>query len=219
MLDPRAPWYGRYVVYCEGRTPFSKQEQREPQRAVPLLTGTLHRSCPLCQANTRGALFEALVRMRGTEVALLDAQGRELWRTPGVEALLYSHFSSTDAWEGGLPAELAGLLARLLREKPPRISAKASLGSLTVTFVQLLLSCSWAIILEDVLPAPWRGILSRREAAVAAGVLQGWDTKLISSELGCSAETVKKHLQAIYRKLAVPGRAKLIALAHDYTAF
>lgn len=53
--------------------------------------------------------------------------------------------------------------------------------------------------------------LTGREAEVA-GLLagEGLSAKLIGSELGISAQTVKFHLQSIYRKLEVGGRSEAI---------
>lgn len=215
VLAPRAPWYGGISLYRDGRTPFSNRDKRELQRAVPLLTGAIHRYRMFQQAEARGDVLEAMARLRGVEVLLVDDRGRELWRSAGLEALLDQHFASTDAWERGLPARLASLLSRLLREEPPRLLEKESLGCLTVTFVQLAPSRFWAAVFEEILPPRWRAVLSKRETEVVTRVLQGWDNKLISEDLGCTEGTVKKHLQVVFLKLAVPSRAKLIALARD----
>lgn len=218
MLAPRAPWYGGVSLYRDGRTPFSNRDKQELQRAVPVLTSAIHRYGVLQQAEARGDMLEALARLRGVEVLLVDDRGRELWRSPGLESLLDQHFASTDAWERGLPARMASLLSRLLREAAPRLLEKESLGCLTVTFVQLAPSRFWAAIFEQIVPPQWRAVLSRREVEVVTRVLQGWDNKLISEDLGCTEGTVKKHLQSVFPKLAVPSRAKLIALARDSLA-
>jgi len=218
MLAPRAPWYGGISLYRDGRKPFSNWDKRELQRAVPLLTGAVHRYRMLQQAEARGDVLEALTRLRGVEVLLVNDRGRELWRSPGLEALLQQHFAATDAWERDLPARLTSLLSRLRREEPPRLFEKESLGCLTVTFVQLAPSGFWAAVFEEILPPRWRTVLSRREVEVVTRVLQGWDNKLISEDLGCTEGTVKKHLQVVFLKLAAPSRAKLIALARDSLA-
>jgi len=217
-LIPQADWHAGFVLYRDGERPFSAREKRQLQSAVPLLTGAV-RSCHLLQqAEARGSAFESLLRMRGAEVLRIDKHGRELERTPGLEALLRLHFAPTEEWVDSLPGILANWLALLLRESPPRRSACFRRGSLKIAFTRVPPSHDCAVIFEDVLPSRWRGVLSKREAEVITGVLEGWDNTLIAAELGCAPETVKKHLQAIYLKLGAASRSKLIALLHERSA-
>lgn len=59
-------------------------------------------------------------------------------------------------------------------------------------------------------PALDRSKLTRREAEIVDLLAAGCGTKDIASRLGISGETVKVHLQHIYRKLGVRGRVELI---------
>jgi DNA-binding CsgD family transcriptional regulator len=215
MLQPGAPWHGGFILYRDGRLSFSEQERRELQRAVPLLTGAVRTSQVLHRAEARGQLFESLLRIRGGEVLLVDGRGRELWRTAGLGGLLLRHFAPTQVWVGPLPGVLADRLARMLEEEPPRVSGHTAWGSLAAGFVRLPPGRSWAVVLEDLMPVRWRSALTPREVDVVAGVLHGWDNRVIAAETGCSPETVKKHLKSAFLKLCVPTRAKLIALARD----
>lgn len=52
--------------------------------------------------------------------------------------------------------------------------------------------------------------LIRREAEIVDLVTTGWGTKDIANSLCISGETVKVHLQHIYRKLGVKNRVELI---------
>ena len=54
-----------------------------------------------------------------------------------------------------------------------------------------------------------RETLTRREQQMAHAVVRGLTNRQIAAEFGLSHETVKKHLQSIYSKLAVGGRLML----------
>jgi DNA-binding NarL/FixJ family response regulator len=63
---------------------------------------------------------------------------------------------------------------------------------------------------ENSAAAPDLSKLTRREAEIFDLLAAGCGTKDIASRLGISGETVKVHLQHIYRKLGVKGRVELI---------
>jgi DNA-binding NarL/FixJ family response regulator len=54
--------------------------------------------------------------------------------------------------------------------------------------------------------------LSRREAEVMLGIVQGQDNPSIAQTLNISAGTIRKHVENIYRKLEVQSRSEAIAL-------
>src|SRR5207249_2169143 len=54
--------------------------------------------------------------------------------------------------------------------------------------------------------------LTRREQEVARLVCEGRSNQEIANDAGLSLPTVKKHLHAIFRKLEVPSRSRLMAL-------
>jgi DNA-binding CsgD family transcriptional regulator len=54
--------------------------------------------------------------------------------------------------------------------------------------------------------------LTRREQEVARLVCEGWSNQEIADDACLSLPMVKKHLHAIFRKLEVPSRSRLIAL-------
>ena len=53
------------------------------------------------------------------------------------------------------------------------------------------------------------GTLSAREAEVAALVAKGMTNEELASALGLSKQTVKNHLQSIFRKLKITNRVQL----------
>ena len=55
-------------------------------------------------------------------------------------------------------------------------------------------------------------VLTTRERSVAELVAQGRSNGEIADKLGVTTKAVEKHLGSIYKKLAVPSRAKLIVL-------
>lgn len=63
---------------------------------------------------------------------------------------------------------------------------------------------------ENPVAAPDRSKLTRREAEIFDLLAAGCGTKDIASRLGISGETVKVHLQHVYRKLGVKSRVELI---------
>lgn len=60
------------------------------------------------------------------------------------------------------------------------------------------------------MPSEWQQRLTPREAEIVNCLLRGWDNQLVAEHLGVALGTVKKHLQNIFGKLGVDGRAALI---------
>jgi DNA-binding CsgD family transcriptional regulator len=70
----------------------------------------------------------------------------------------------------------------------------------------------------------WVGLLQTlgltvRQAEVMQLVAQGKDNPTVAKILGCSTQTVKKHLEGIYGRLEVTTRAAAIAVALERTGF
>ncbi|MGN6695553.1 MAG: helix-turn-helix domain-containing protein [Aquihabitans sp.] len=61
-------------------------------------------------------------------------------------------------------------------------------------------------------PAPLRD-LSKREAEVLNWISQGESVNAVAARLDINRETVRSHLQRIYRKLGVSDRAAAVAVA------
>jgi DNA-binding NarL/FixJ family response regulator len=55
--------------------------------------------------------------------------------------------------------------------------------------------------------------LTRREREVAQLACEGRSNKEIAEDACLSLQTVKKHLHSVFRKLQVPSRTRLVALA------
>ena len=63
--------------------------------------------------------------------------------------------------------------------------------------------------------ALWKEKLSLREIEVVEHVARGASNKVVARELDISDRTVKAHLTAIFEKLNVPDRLKLVLLVND----
>lgn len=61
-------------------------------------------------------------------------------------------------------------------------------------------------------PNLWLEKISKREAEVVAAVATGASNKLVAKQLNISERTVKAHLSAIFEKLGVKDRLKLVLL-------
>ncbi len=62
----------------------------------------------------------------------------------------------------------------------------------------------------DPLRAPESGVCTDRELQIVRLLTQGMTNKQIGNKLGIAEDTVKKHLQHVYKKLGVRRRALLI---------
>jgi DNA-binding CsgD family transcriptional regulator len=62
----------------------------------------------------------------------------------------------------------------------------------------------------DSLLAPGSGVCTDRELQIVRLLTQGMTNKQIANRLGIAEDTVKKHLQHVYKKLGVRRRALLI---------
>ena len=58
------------------------------------------------------------------------------------------------------------------------------------------------------LPAHLRDVLSRREADVATGLLQGHSSRVIAGHLGITVHTVRRMTERVFRKVGVHSRAE-----------
>lgn len=56
--------------------------------------------------------------------------------------------------------------------------------------------------------------ITNREEEILKYMVNGWDAKRISSEIGISVLTVRKHIANIYEKLHVQSRAEIMSIAH-----
>lgn len=216
---------GAVALYSERARPFSVESQRLLQSLTRALSGAFENFARFSALSAHNQLLEELLRQEGAPVIVLDAQRREFFRTDAVTPLLERWFPSrADRDEGGIPRawseRLDALMAGsvLLTPTPHAWREARGMSVLEVRFTRLPRLEGrdlWALRLKEVhvIPENWRQVLTPRQFEVAALVVQHLADKDIAGKLGISEETAKDHVQAVYRRLRVSGRAELIALA------
>jgi len=126
-----------------------------------------------------------------------------------------AHADVDARWQSGLSLYRDRRRAFTLRERQ-------TLQDVTPAFVNAVRNCLTYAALRDhggaptvsaELPPAWMRCLTPAQRNVTAGVLRGWDNRLIGDDLGVTTATVKKHLQFIFDRLGVGSRAALMALA------
>lgn len=116
----------------------------------------------------------------------------------------------------------AGATGYLLKHEPASVLAEAVVSVLEYGGAPLSPAIARkALRLLSVAPVPAGGTeatipeaISERERDILKHLVSGWDAKRISSELGLSVLTVRKHIANIYTKLHVNSKAQVISLAH-----
>ncbi|HET9932750.1 MAG TPA: helix-turn-helix transcriptional regulator [Polyangiaceae bacterium] len=221
MLHVDDRWQGGLSLYRDRRAPFSALERDRLQRLAPALANTVRRCQLLERARDLGAALEVLLTKQGGAVVVANARAVELTRSDGATPLLESWFAPSERSEPQLPAPLADALLQFAHEprqsSPRRWSRPGASSTLLVDFVELENDRShgrWMLRFRESRhttpwPPAWEALLTPREREVVACIAQGWDNRLIATELGCAETTVKRHLQNIFVKLGVETRSAL----------
>ncbi|RYZ07374.1 MAG: LuxR family transcriptional regulator [Myxococcales bacterium] len=222
MLHADQRWQSGLSLYRARRRPFTAVERARLQRVTPALSNAV-RNCHLLgvAAEWRRAL-ERLLDSSEAAILLMTEDGREVARSARASRLLERWFEHEGNAAEPLPAALARVFESsrhsgetgAVRIKSADVGLEASFLRMPTPYGQ----AAWVLHLEErpldlALPEPWRASLTAREQEVTRGVLRGWDNRLIGSELGCSTNTVKKHLQNVFAKLGVDDRAALLVRA------
>ena len=216
---------GAVALYTERARPFPAAGRRLLQGLTPALSGAFQNFARFGALASHNQLLDQMLRKGGDKAIVVNAQGRELFRTESVGALLESWFPSrSDRGEGGIPRawgdRMAALMAGGVLGNPTTDSWREERGmsALEVCFTRLQSiegRAIWELRLKEVhvIPEKWRQILTPRQFDAAALVVQGLSDKEIASKLGITEDTAKDHVQSAYKRLKVSGRAALIALA------
>jgi DNA-binding CsgD family transcriptional regulator len=225
MLHVDDRWQSGLSLFRENRRPFSERERSALQRVTPAIAQAV-RNCHTFEAAADWAAgLENMFHRRGSCAILVAPPANEVARTPGVTALLEKWFAPHERPVGRLPDPLVALLARasspFAGDDARRLTRSRDDAALQITFFALEGRTGRAramLVLDEIatavaVPAAWRARLTSRELEVTAGVLRGWDNRLIASEIHCLEGTVKKHLQHIFDKLGVKSRTALVAQA------
>lgn len=222
MLHADRRWQSGLSLYRDRRRPFSDIERARLQRVTPALINAV-RNCHLfgIAADWKRAL-ERLLASTDAAILLMTPDGTEVARTDNATRLLDQWFQAERHHSSRLPGPLARAFDTRARSGDAgRWRTADADTALEVSFLPMTAhygEASWVLYLEEcpkglALPEGWRRPLTPREQEVTQGVLQGWDNRLIGSELGCRHTTVKKHLQNVFNKLGVDDRATLLVRA------
>ncbi|QSQ19180.1 response regulator transcription factor [Pyxidicoccus parkwayensis] len=216
---------GAVALYTEGAKPFSAKRRLLLQELSPALSGAFQNFARFGALSEHNQLLEELLRQEGTLAIVLDAQGRDFFRTDAITSLLERWFPSRSdrddwgipkAWRERIDAFMKGgvlstSIPRVWREQRGMSVLEACLTRLP----RINGREQWELRLKEVhaVPEMWRQRLSGRQFEAAALVVQGLSDKEVANQLGITEDTAKDHVHQAYRKLGVSSRAGLIALA------
>ena len=135
-----------------------------------------------------------------------DPMGAEL-RDEMLHLLQMSHWPEQKpcAGEGGFPVELVELATRFRRYRLRRVRMPASSPTGGRTSVVMVESLPAAVLFPGVLAERFR--LTAREAHVAELLASRLSTREIAEALEISPHTVRRHVEAVLRKVGVRSRA------------
>ncbi|MEN9578804.1 MAG: hypothetical protein RJA70_1813 [Pseudomonadota bacterium] len=220
MLEVDERWQSGLSLHRDRRRPFSEVERARLQRVTPALKNAV-RNCHLFGvANDWKHALEKLLTSSSSAILLLTFDGREVARSDATTRLL-DHWFPGEYQASRLPPKLIAAFEAIRRKggDSPRFMLPGT--ALQVSFSAMTAyagAARWLLHFEEqslgvAFPGHWRRKLTARQQEVTSCVLQGWDNRLIASELGCANATVKKHLQSVYDSLGVGTRAALIVQA------
>ncbi|WNG29353.1 hypothetical protein F0U62_39215 [Cystobacter fuscus] len=217
---------GAVALYSERARPFSAERRRLLQGLTPALSGAFQNFARFGALSSHNQLLEELLRQEGANAIVLDAYGRDFFRTGAVTSLLERWFPSRSdrddwgiprAWRERMDAFMAGSI--LLNPTTHSWREERELGALEVCFTKLLRIDGrdlWELRVKEfnAVPEEWRRILTPRQFEAAVLAAQGLADKEIADRLGITEDTAKDHVQSACRRLKVSsGRKGLIALA------
>jgi len=227
MLHGGGGFQSGLSLYRDRRRPFSKREQRILQR----LTGPLAHAVGNCRTFAKvkraGTLLDMLLSSKKRAVVVVQPPAREFERTEAATALLETWFTPVERGTGMLPRVLLDELAKARDQRtrghmgPYVWDRPGAEKALKVTFRPLPEPVGdpfWALELLEVphalpLLATWEASFTPTEREVALRLLRAWNNEMISQDLRCRPNTVKKHVQRIFEKAGVEDRITLMYLA------
>lgn len=220
---------GAVALYSDRAKPFSEEHRRFLQWFTPYLKSAFQNVMRFASLGFRHQLLEVLSHQTSASLVLTE-QSREILRTAPVTPLLEKWFSPSSLNQSGIPKEWVERLTELVRADGNPVPGRDTWRThrpdedLKVTFNRLPRVEGrqlWEVRMEEfmLLPEGWRGLLTERQIEVANCLLrEGCDDEELARLLKggreeFSVETVKKHLQAIYKRVGADGRADFISRA------
>jgi DNA-binding CsgD family transcriptional regulator len=218
MFAPEPGWHGGLMLYRTNLGAFSDRERQTVQLLAPFFANAVANCKKYSDMKRWSSLLDASLSINGLEVLVFSSSMTELARSDGLERLLDRCFGPGNRGRYRLPAPLWRRLRGLQRgslpgSPPPPWIAPGSGAGLVVSFVPMVKDrrMHWVVFFDEA-PAGWRERLTPGELDVAVRVVQGWDNRLVASDLGNTLSTVKTHLYRVFNKLGVSTRTALTAL-------
>lgn len=202
------------------RRGYSARDRALLELLAPHLSRAYAHSLERARVAAVRAMLERGLGDAGTGTIVIDPDGSIDRTDEHTEAILQRYFGITA--EGDIPAPIRTWLA-LEEGARGRFEAEDGKGRrLSIRLVthrsggapwRALLLDEWGL---DPAPGELRAFgLTAREAEVLAWVARGKSDTAIGNLLSISPRTVNKHLEHVYRKLGVSGRAEAVAKAYS----
>ncbi|ATB28659.1 hypothetical protein [Melittangium boletus] len=220
---------GAVALYKDTPKPFSEDQTRFLQMLTHPIKSAFQNVMRYTSLSARHQLLEALSN-QASACLVLTEHGKEILRTEPVTPLLERWFPCSALNASGIPHEWVERLTELVRvdgrSDPGRHTWRAQGldADLKVTFhrmPRMERGQFWEIRVEEfiLLPHEWRRRLTRRQVEVALCLLRERCTDeelarlLKGNRKTFSAQTVKKHLQAIYKRVGADDRIDFMTRA------
>ncbi|HEY6729397.1 MAG TPA: helix-turn-helix transcriptional regulator [Solirubrobacterales bacterium] len=161
-------------------------------------------------------ILERGLEERSTAVLSLGADGAIAAASGAALDLLASYFSPNQG--AALPPQLADWLATAPTQGPLPLTVEGIRGRLTVRLTASP-RAGRVLVLEEQCAASAEALrslgLTRRQSEVLHLLARGRGTESIAADLFISPQTVRKHLEHIYRRLGVNTREAAVSMARD----
>jgi DNA-binding CsgD family transcriptional regulator len=220
---------GAVALYSDRAAAFSEEHRLVLQWLTPFLKSAFQNVTRFSSLEFRHRLLESLSLQTSASLVLTE-QAKELFRTAPVTPLLEKWFEPSELTPPGIPRAWGERLAELVRTEAAPAPGQDTWkrhgpeADLKVTFRRLPAvehRRLWELKVEELtlLPEAWRTLLTPRQLEVATCLLREGCTNeelarlLQGNRKAFSVQTVKKHLDAIYRKVGADGRADFISRA------
>src|SRR6188472_2882072 len=204
------------IAMNRDRRSFSERDRTLLDLLRPHLTRAHARLCEREQSDLLVAALERGLAERDTAVLALGSGGAIAAASGAALDLLGSYFASPQG--SALPPQLTEWLDHAPGHGPLPLTVESSRGRLTVRAVSSGQK-GFVLVLEERCAASAEALrslgLTPRQSEVLHLLALGRGTDQIAGELFISPQTVRKHLEHIYRRLGVNTREAAVSMARE----
>ena len=204
------------IAMNRDRRSFSERDRTLLDLLRPHLARAHARARERTQTEALIAILECGLQASDTAVVALGADGAIAAASGMALELLHAYFPESGG--GSLPAPLAEWLAAAPAHGPSPLVVEGPRGQLKVREATAARRASRLGLEEERAPSAERlrslG-LTRRQSEVLHLLAKGRGTDEIAADLFISQQTVRKHLEHIYRRLGVHTREAAVSMARD----